>query len=102
MKYLAVLGAIVVIPLLVALEVFLSGYVISVLWVWFVIDTFKVAALSVPQCIGLALLVSYMAKQYQDTKTEDNAVHTFAKSVFLVLFKAAFALSIGWIVTLFM
>jgi len=102
MKYLAVVGAVAAFLLLIALEVVLSGYAISVLWVWFVVDTFNVAALSIPQCIGLALLVSYMTKQYQNTETASNAVEAFGKALFLMLAKAGLALSIGWVATLFM
>jgi hypothetical protein len=102
MKYLAVLGAIAAFLLLIALEVVLSGYAISVLWVWFVVDTFNIAALSIPQCIGLALLVSYMTKQYQNDKQEGTATEQLIKAVFILLFKTAFALTVGWVVTLFM
>lgn len=102
MKYLAVLGAIAAFLLLIALDVVLSGYAISVLWVWFVVGTFNIAALSIPQSIGLALLVSYMTKQYQNTETSKDAVEAFGKALFLMLAKAGFALAVGWIVTLFM
>lgn len=97
-----IIGAITVFALLVVFEMLLSGWTISVLWAWFVVTTFKTAALTIPQSIGLALIVSYLTKQYQNNKTEDNAADAFAKAFFLILFKAVFALSIGWVVTLFM
>ena len=102
MKYLAVLGAIAGFALLVLLEMCLSSYVISVLWLWFIVATFNVAALSIPQSIGLALLVGYLTKQYQQNEKDEDAAEAIVRAIFLIILKASFALTVGWVVTLFM
>jgi len=102
MNYLKILGATAGLSLLVLLEMTLSGYVISVLWLWFIVPTFNVAAISIPQSMGVALLVGYLTKQYKTDIKNEDPIEVIGKSIFLILFKAAFALSVGWVVTLFM
>ena len=54
-------------PLIVAIGSLIRGYVLSKLWLWFIVSTFHVAPLGVAQCIGLSLIVAYL--------THDNAHH---------------------------
>lgn len=102
MKILTILGAIVGVLFLSAINIVLSGYVISVLWLWFVVSTFNIAALSVAQAIGLALVVSYLTHQNQEENTEGSPSEKLIKHFLTSVFRAVFALGIGWIVTLFM
>jgi len=71
MKLLKILGVIAGLSVLILLEMLLTGWVISVLWVWFIVATFNIAALTVPQSIGIALLVGYLTKEYNTSKNTE-------------------------------
>lgn len=53
-----------------------SGYVLSVLWGWFVMPMFFVAALNIPSAIGVMMVARYVTKQlsyaqYVECKNEE-------------------------------
>lgn len=108
MKIIAVLAAFLgivirVAALMVACSI-LNGYVLSVLWGWFMVPVFHLPQLPVAPAIGLALIVSYLTYQpepnYQEE--EETAGQRFARSTSLVLGRPLLALLFGWIVHLFM
>ncbi len=97
--------AIILIPILAlvaALSVMWRGYAFSVLWGWFVMPYFGVAALSIPVAIGLTMVVSFLT--YQFTHTEDNrsSREKIIEGITIGLLRPAFALLFGWVVTLFL
>lgn len=80
------------------------GYVLSVLWAWFVVTTFEAPALSIPAAIGLSLVVGFLTQQYQQTKTDNDQDQTIRIIVGLgiTIGAPAFALLMGWIVRWFL
>lgn len=87
---------------ILALGVIWRGYAFSVLWGWFVMPYFGVAALSIPVAIGLTMVVSFLT--YQFTHTEDNrsSREKIIEGITIGLLHPAFALLFGWVVTLFL
>lgn len=96
----------VVVPALVLVPTLLGGYVIAVLWGWFVVPTFHVAGLSYVQAAGLSLLSGYAfrnvaeipkkdAKQYKDWNVAWKAS---ANAVGNTVFHAAMTLALGWVI----
>lgn len=47
-----------------ALSVIGGGYVLTVLWAWFVVPTFALPQITLAAAIGLAIVVGYMTHQY--------------------------------------
>lgn len=41
----------------------LSGWALSILWSWFMVAVFALPALTIPQAIGVSLVVSYLTHQ---------------------------------------
>lgn len=76
------------------------GYVLSVLWAWFVVSTFAVPMLNIPAAIGLFLTVA-LFKSAQKENTNDVA-RTTAETLGIGAMGPLFLLGIGWIVTKFM
>ena len=79
-----------------------SGYVLSVLWGWFIVPTFEARPLAVLPAIGLALVVGYLTKQEQqteDTRDKDDKIISALVHMFL---SPLIALLFGWILHSFM
>lgn len=62
---------IITIPLIVY-GVWSTAYVGSILWAWFMVPTFGLPALTMPQAWGVSILVSMWTKQMFTCKSEDE------------------------------
>lgn len=100
---LAVFGGVVGVIVLIVASSILNGYVLSVLWGWFVVPTFGAPSLSIAPAIGIALVVGYMTHQIHDCQKEDRSFsQKIAEGVAMIVLKPMLALFFGWIVHLFM
>lgn len=94
---LAVFGAIII----GLIGIVLRGWVLSVLWKWFIVSTFGLQPLSIVQAIGVSLILSYLLNIYhppKNLKTLEGVSEMIAEAL-LVPF---FILGFGWIVLQFM
>ncbi|MDP3726358.1 MAG: hypothetical protein Q8R36_04140 [bacterium] len=100
---LAVFGFVVGFVALIVVGSIANGFVLSVLWGWFIVPTLGLPALSVVQAIGIAMVVSYLTYHYIDTQkgTEDKR-EKIAMAIGMVILRPLFALFFGWIIHLFM
>jgi membrane protein implicated in regulation of membrane protease activity len=83
---------------LLALGAIWSGYVLTILWAWFIVPTFGLPPLALAPAIGLAVVASYLTHQYMPKVTKegdkwDQMGHAFGH----MALKPAMALLIGWI-----
>lgn len=98
-----VVGMFVLIGGIVVASTLLRGWVLSILWRWFMVPTLGLPALSIPQAIGIALVVGMLTHQSQhhledkDEKTSTKVVRV--SEPFLTPFAM---LLIGWIVRQYM
>jgi len=100
---LAVFGGVIGVITLIVVSSVLNGYVLSVLWGWFVVPTFGAPQLSIAPAIGIALVVSYMTHQTHDCQKEDKSPgEKIAVGTAILVLKPLVALFFGWIVLLFM
>ncbi|MDH2313095.1 hypothetical protein [Methylobacterium brachiatum] len=76
-----------------AVSILWRGYVLSVLWSWFVAGQFGAPAISVAQAIGLALVFGVFAYRYRPSKDV-----SFAFLAFDALFTPLLALGVASIV----
>ena len=84
---------------LMALSAMWKGYVLTVLWAWFVVPVFGLPALALAPAIGLSLVVSFLT--YQHGVAQDDTgdfSDRIAKSVVNAMLWPAMALGIGWVV----
>lgn len=75
------------------------GYILSKLWLWFIVSIFGADPLGIAQSIGLALVVSFLTHQpnsYEDEKKSANG--KLARVAKVALLSPAISLLIGWIV----
>lgn len=103
MPFLIFIGGVVAFIGIWALSSIWSGYVLSVLWGWFIVPTFHLPPLSVVTAIGIAIVVSYLTHQIdRDDDKKREWSETFTKMIGWGIIKPLIALCFGWIVHLFM
>lgn len=78
------------------------GYVLSVLWGWFVVPTFGVPTLGLVSAIGLSLVVSYLTHQVPASRDTEADGERMVQDLLFAILMSAFALAFGWIIHLFM
>jgi len=87
---------------LTAANSLLRGYVLTVLWGWFIVPTFHLPQLSLAAAIGVALVVHFTTHQV-DIKNDGFEWGERIQRVFLwVVLMPVAALSLGWVIHLFM
>lgn len=80
-----------------AIAVIWEGFVLSVLWSWFIVPVFNAPALRVPYAIGLAIVVSVLTSKSRKSGDVPDAAEAILNS----LIGCAFFLLIGWVVKWF-
>ena len=86
---------------LIALGAMWSGYVLTILWGWFVVPTFGMPPLALVPAIGLAVVVGYLTHQYtpKAAKPEgDGKWDETGRVTAHMLLRPAFTLLMGWVV----
>ena len=71
MAVLAGIGLFTVFVFTVIIGTIFEGYVLSVLWQWFIVPAVGLPAISVVQAIGIALVVSLLTNQHKVPKETD-------------------------------
>lgn len=92
-------GILLVVPgvaLLIGASAMWRGYVLSILWAWFIVPTFGLPALSIPFAIGLALVVGFLTAS--NAKKKD---FEWLNAIGVLVLGPAMTLLMGWIVTRF-
>ena len=85
---------------LAALGAIWSGYVLTILWAWFVVPTFGLPALAIAPAIGLSVVAGYLTHQYIPKAAKpagEGKWEETGRVVASMVFKPAFALLVGWI-----
>lgn len=99
-----IIGSLVVVFVSIFLSACWSGYVLSILWGWFMVTTFALPPLTIPAAIGMSLIVGYLTHQIKDEDVDNDKdfKETMIRAIIIATIKPAFALLVGWIITLFM
>ncbi|OGL32324.1 hypothetical protein A3F64_03165 [Candidatus Saccharibacteria bacterium RIFCSPHIGHO2_12_FULL_42_8] len=96
--YVGLIGA------LIGISSILNGWVLSILWGWFVVPTFDAPDISVVQAIGLALVVRFLTHSRSIEESDDSMSkeEKLQKAAIVAIASPLFALFFGWIVHFFM
>jgi len=99
MKYLLLIPVFIITYIL---SVILYGWVFSILWSWFIVPLFSLPVLSVPEAIGIAMIIKMITYQYQDPSIGNKSIIELIGNLIGIAIIAPFIiLFTGWIVTLF-
>ncbi len=101
-KGLACFGVGVLAPLTIIVNALLSGWILSVLWGWFIIPVFHLPALTIPYAIGISIVAGLLTHQYQDRNTKNKSAEERITDVLMVsIIDPLLVLVIAWVVKLF-
>ena len=76
----------------------LSGWVLSVLWEWFVVPTFSVSSLSIPVAIGISLVIGMLTKEGKPRDDKKKDTYELVGEILGTVFAPLVTLIVGWIV----
>jgi hypothetical protein len=94
---LAIPGAV----LLIAGSAIAEGYVISVLWGWFVVPVFHLPTLTIPYALGFGSLAALLTNHKTGKEAEKEETEWWSGPLMHMLLKPWMALLFGWIVKSF-
>lgn len=80
--------------LLVPAAISWAGYILQVLWGWFIVPAFGLAALTLPQAIGIDVIVTMLTSHAR--RASDDSPQ-FAAAVGRAAVMPAMYLLIGWV-----
>src|SRR5690606_38361726 len=95
--------AMLAIPLVMIFSSVAYGFVLSVLWGWFIVPVFEIPDISILQAIGLSMVVGFLTYQHieSDKKSDRSLTESVIYMLMLAIIRPAIVLFIGYIVHLF-
>lgn len=78
------------------------GYVLHVLWGWFMVPIFGLPALSVAGAIGVALIISFTTYQFVYSRDDRSEAVKAGSAIGITIIYPALVLAIGFIVKSFL
>jgi hypothetical protein len=95
---LACLGFFVLALALIVVSAGLNGWVVSVMWGWFVVPTFGLPSLTVLQAVGLCLVLGMLIRNASSDNSEKDKTERWVSAVAYAVGTPLFTLFVGWIV----
>lgn len=74
-----------------------NGYVLSILWGWFIVSALKVQPISIALAIGIAMTVKFMTYQYNGNDENGSMKSAMKATVFAIAYPLL-ALVAGYVV----
>ena len=88
--------------LILALSSILRGYVLTWLWLWFIVPVFHLPELGIVQAIGISAVVGFLTTKYSNVDESELKKKTFATAVIESFCLSLAILGIGYLVKLFL
>lgn len=95
-KFFAFIGKAILIIGTLIFDSFIKGWVLTVMWKWFVIPVFDLPPIKLVYSIGIAMIMGFLTKTVNTAKTESDN-----KLVALSLLRPFIVLGLGYIIHLF-
>lgn len=97
-----IIGYITVTLIVTVLSTIFNGWAFSLLWEWFVAPL-GYPVLTIPQAIGLSMVISYATHQYQKDEHKNSSFsEALGWAISLAIVKPLMSLGIGLIIKSFM
>ncbi len=98
-----IVGAVLAFAAWAVLYIFVYGWALSTLWLWFIVPVFAVPALPVVNAVGLSLFIAALnAPNMQDVASEDISSEELGQKMISALFRPLMVVGFAWVLTLFM
>lgn len=101
-QLLGCLVALLILIVLVPVMAVMQGWVLTILWGWFVVPTFGLPQLSIAVAIGFSLIVSLFRGAQQSKTPDERSTEEKVGQALVLFFGPLIVLFFGWIVHLFM
>lgn len=99
---LLILGGTLITVAAMAVTSIWSGFVLTKLWIWFIVPIFHLPVLTIVPAIGLCIVVSYLTTQAPAAKDERDGKEKATDIFSYGLIYPTLMLALGWAVHLFM
>ena len=100
---LSCLGLLLIVSVTIVVGSIVGGWVLSILWYWFISRPFGLIPLSIPHAIGISMVVGMMtAKINQSSATQNKNTSDVIALLLSTVTTPLLYLFIGWIVHLFL
>jgi putative Mn2+ efflux pump MntP len=83
---------------LVIVSTIFNGFALAQLWEWFITTTFAIKAITIPQAIGLSMVIGFITGNYNTESNDKDDTEKWIKAIVLAILKPTFALVFGWII----
>lgn len=97
MTGLAIIGVIFI----AIISTIFNGFALSQLWSWFVVTTFGLQAITIPQAIGISMVIGFLTGNSTTDNDKSDSTEKIIKAIVTAIFKPVFALIFGYIIYLF-
>lgn len=81
---------------------FVNGWVLSILWGWFIQPYFEVPALTIPLAIGIVLVVGFLTHQGKQAKDTRDTAQQLSDAASEVILYPLVVLALGYFVQMFL
>ena len=86
----------------IPIDLFLSTYVLTVLWGWFMVTTFGLPVLGFASALGMLMVVRFATFRYAPPDPEKNVHKILVRVYAYAILRPLFALGVGYLVHLAM
>lgn len=100
-KFVSCLGVLAVAIGFTIVGAVLNGWALSVLWGWFIVPVLKVPQLTILQAIGVAMVVSFLTKNYSTSDKSKGTADLIGDLIAATLINPVLTIGLGWIVLQF-
>lgn len=93
------------VPVVLILGAIVNGWVLSLMWGWFVVPKFGLPDLAISEAIFVAMLISFLTYQYQATpsqKRHSNPYQPLITAYFIAIFRPLLSLLFAYVVLQFL
>ncbi len=88
--------------LLMIASMIVSGFMVTILWGWFIAPVFNVIVINIPQAIGLLLILNILKMKSKDLDRPEKEIEVLVDDFLNILILCIVSLLSGWIVQLFL
>lgn len=99
MKY---FGKFTAVLMVVFISIIINSFVVTKLWIWFIVPTFDVNPLRMVEAIGLMFLVIFVTTKQSNEDNENTLSQQLSTRMIYRVTLSAIVLLFGWITQMFM
>jgi hypothetical protein len=95
--------SLLILPIIVLSSIW-RGYVLTILWAWFIVPVFHLPALGIVAAIGFSLMITFLTYHHQREDQADtrSAGEQFGQGMMIALIWPLIYLGMGYLIQLFL